>query len=378
MYPRIQIVLYVEEEKKMKPKLSSTTSIVKISDNILEFFKTNTREQVRIKVNDDAIMNIVLSLDGSKDLYTISEENNIQYDSLALLMNFLDNKGVLDHVDPKSDFDRYDSFRRIIHFLSDFSLGHRELLGMWDKLRNSTLLIVGLGAVGSWVACNLAQSGVKNLILMDGDTVDISNLHRQFGYRECDVGLKKTDVLEKRLKEYVSDINVRKSYDFLDEEALSQFDQYTIDLIINCADKPSVDMTSLWIGEYGMKRNIPHIVGGGYNLHLSLIGQTVIPHKSACVKCFQMQLEEQNKIDPNRVKKLAVKNRKVGSFGPMCSMIASMVGMEAIKVLSGCTEPANINRRGEFDIYSMDITYHEFLRRDDCEWCGKKGRYTDT
>ena len=90
---------------------------------------------------------------------------------------------------------------------------------------------------------------------------------------------------------------------------------------------------------------------------------------------FQKHLEEQNKIDPNRVKKLAVENRKVGSFGPMCSMIASMVGMEAIKILSGCIVPANINRRGEFDIYTMDITYNEFLRRDDCEWCGIHGKY---
>ncbi len=361
----------------MKPKLSSTTSVVKISDCILEFFKTNTREQVRIKVDNDSIMNIVLSLDGNKDLRTISEEKEIKYDSLVSLIRFLDNKGVLDHVEPKSDFDSYASFRRVIHFLSDFSVSHEELLDMWNKLRNSTVLIVGLGAVGSWVACNLVQSGVKSLILMDGDTVDISNLHRQFGYRECDVGFKKADILEKRLKEYDSTINIIKCYDFLDEQSLSQFDDYSIDLIINCADKPNVDMTSLWIGEYGMKRNIPHIVGGGYNLHLSLIGQTVIPNKSACVKCFQMQLEEQNKIDPNRVKKLAVKNRKVGSFGPMCSMIASMVGMESIKILSGCTVPANINRRGEFDIYTMDITYHEFLRRDDCEWCGKKGRYTN-
>ena len=361
MYLRIRIVLYVEEEIIMKPKLSSTTSVVKISDSVLEFFKTNTREQVRIKVDDDTIMNIVLSLDGSKDLKTISEENEIQYDSLVSIIEFLNKKSVLDHVDSKNDFDNYNSFRRVIHFLSDFSKSHEELLNMWDKLRNSTVLIVGLGAVGSWIACNLIQSGIKNLILMDGDTVDISNLHRQFGYRECDIGLKKSDVLEKRLKEYVIDLNIIKSYDYLDEKSLSQFDAYDIDLIINCADKPTVDMTSIWIGEYGMKHNILHIVGGGYNLHLSLIGQTIIPNKSACVKCFQMQLEEQNTIDPNRVKKLAVKNRKVGSFGPMCSMIASMVGMEAIKILSGCTIPANINRRGEFDIYSMDITYHEFL-----------------
>ena len=369
MFQRIRNVRYAEGIILMKPKLSSTTSVVRVSENILEFFKTNIREQIQIQVEDDTILNIVLELDGTKDLPSISEQYHIQYDSLIALIDYLDKKGI---------FDNYNSFRRVIHFLSDFSVNHEHLLTMWNKLRNSKVLIIGLGAVGSWVACNLIQSGVKNLILMDGDIVDINNLHRQFGYRECDVGLKKADALEKRLKEYNNDIKITKCYDFLDEKTLSQFDGYRIDLIINCADKPSVDTTSLWIGEYGIKHNIPHIVGGGYNLHLSLIGQTVIPQKSACVNCFRMQLEEQNKIDPNRVKKLAVKNRKVGSFGPMCSIIASMVGMEAIKILSECTTPANINRRGEFDIYSMDITYHNFLRRDDCEWCGKNGRYTDS
>lgn len=378
MLQRIRNARYVEGKIMIKPKLSSTSSVVRVSENVLEFFKTNTREQVKIKVEDDAILNIVLDMDGTQDLKVLSEKHHIQYDSLNTLIAFLDRKGILDHVDPKDDFDSYNSYRRVIHFLSDFSESHEHLLSMWNRLRNATVLIIGLGAVGSWVACNLIQSGIKNLILMDGDTVDISNLHRQFGYRECDIGQKKADVLEQRLKEYSTDINIIKCYDYLNEETLSQFDNQNIDLIINCADKPTVDMTSLWVGEYGMKHNIPHIVGGGYNLHLSLIGQTVIPHKSACVKCFQMHLEEQNKIDPNRVKKLAVKNRKVGSFGPMCSMIASMVGMEAIKILSGCIVPANINRRGEFDIYTMDITYNKFLRRDDCEWCGKKGRYKDT
>ncbi len=361
----------------MNPKLSATTSVVKISDSILEFFKTNTREQVRLKVTDDTIMEIVLSLDGTKALEEVASTYNVDTESLVQLINYLDKKGILDHSEPKTDFDGYDKYRRIIHFLTDFSESHEHLLSLWSHLRNSTVLIVGLGAVGSWVACNLVQSGVKNLILMDGDTVDVSNLHRQFGYRECDIGKLKADALEKRLKEYDNEVNVIKSYKFLDDMILNDFDNLTIDLIINCADKPNVDTTSLWVGEYAMRRNIPHIVGGGYNLHLSLIGQTVIPFKSACVKCFEKQLEEMNKIDTTRIRKLAVKNRKVGSFGPMCSMIASMIGMEAIKVLSGCTTPANLNRRGEFDIYTMNITYYDFLRRDDCEWCGKKGKYSN-
>ena len=59
----------------------------------------------------------------------------------------------------------------------------------------------------------------------------------------------------------------------------------------------------------------------------------------------------------------------------MCTIIASMVGMEAIKVLSKSIIPANIDRRGEFDIYNMDIKYKSYDRRDDCEWCGKEGKY---
>ena len=210
---------------------------------------------------------------------------------------------------------------------------------------------------------------------MDKDTVDVTNLHRQFGYHEKDIDSLKTDALENKLKEYNPNIDVIKENAFLDEDILSCFDDVKIDLIINCADKPNVDTTSLWIGEYAMKRGIPHIIGGVYNMHLSLIGQTVIPGKTACVNCFKKKLEDENKIDSSKVKKLEVKNRKVGSFGPMCSMIASMVGMEAIKVLSKHIAPTNVNRRGEFDIYTMDITYKNYERRDDCEWCGKEGKY---
>lgn len=359
----------------MNPKLNSTVSVVKINSSVLEFFKSNTREQVRIKVEDDTIMNIVCNLDGTKALNEISDEHGVDLTTLSELMVFLQGKGILDNVSPKTEFEDYDFFRRVIHFLGDFSSSHKQLVDMWNNVRNSTVLIIGLGAVGSWVACNLVQSGVKKIILMDADVVEVSNLHRQFGYRECDLGQRKVDILEKRLREYNSSIEVTKIYEFLDENSLKKLDEYKLDLIINCADKPNVDTTSLWVGEYGMKRKIPHIVGGGYNLHLSLIGQTIIPGKSACVKCFQKQLEEHNKIDSSRVKKLAIKNRKVGSFGPMCSMIASMVGMESIKVLSKCITPANLNRRGEFDIYTMNISYKQFERREDCEWCGTKGKY---
>lgn len=359
----------------MNPKLSSTVSVVKINDKILEFFLTNIRQQIRIKVENDLILKIVTSLDGKRTLEEIAEKYKIEIDDLERLLDFLRNKGILDNVDPKDDFDEYIKYRRVIHFLAEYSHSHEHLCMMWTNIRKSTVLLIGLGAVGSWVACNLAQSGVGKLILMDADTVDLTNLHRQFGYTENDIGKQKIDVLADRIYNFDKNIKIIKEPYFLNENVLHKFDKVSIDLIINCADKPTVDATSLWVGEYAMQRDIAHIIGGGYNLHLSLIGQTVIPRKSACMKCFQKTLEEENKIDTNKVKKLFIKNRKTGSFGPMCSVIGSMIGMEAIKVLSKEITPSNLNRRGEFDIYNMDIKYKYYNRRSDCEWCGKYGKY---
>lgn len=359
----------------MNPKLNSTVSVVKISESILEFFKTNTRQQIHIRVQDDTIMDIISNLDGSKSVDELSDEYKVRKNDLDVLLDYLRKNGILDNVENKFEFRDYEKFRRTIHFLAEYSVSHNDLLNMWNNVLDSTILIVGLGAVGSWVASNLVQSGVGNIILMDADTIELTNLHRQFGYTEVDIGRNKTDVLKRRLLEYNSKLNVIKHNCFLDENVLHAFDGEKIDLIINCADKPNVDTTSLWIGEYAMQRGIPHIIGGGYNLHLSLIGQTVLPGQTACVNCFRKKLEEENKIDPQKVKKLAVKNRKVGSFAPMCSMIASMVGMEAIKILCKRIIPSNVNRRGEFDIYTMDLQYKKYERREDCEWCGKKGKY---
>lgn len=359
----------------MKPKLNSNVSIIKISNNIIEFFKTNTRSQIRIKVENDIIMKILMELDGEKSIDEISERFNVEKSDLMVLLEYLSNRGILNTIEPKKDFKNYDKFRRVINFLSDYATSHDDLLEMWNNIRNSTVMIIGLGAVGSWVAYNLVQSGVENFILMDPDIIETSNIHRQFSYNESNVGEYKVDVIEERLKNCSKNVYVRKIKRFLDENILYKCNLSDINLIINCADKPNVDLTSLWIGEYAMKYGIPHIIGGGYNLHLSLIGQTIIPGKTACVKCFQKRLEEENTIDSNKVKKLIIKNRKVGSLGPMCSLIASMIGMESIKILTKKISPANINRRGEFDIYTMNITYKSYEKYILCEWCGKNGKY---
>ena len=176
--------------------------MIKINENILEFFKSNTRQQVRIKINEGIIVDIISSLDGTKSIEEISDRYGVDIKQLKKLLNFLSNKGILNHIVPSDDFYKYTKYRRIINFLADYSTSHKHLVSMWNNIRSSTVVIVGLGAVGTWVACNLIQSGLENIVLMDNDIVEISNLHRQFGFKEKFIGEKKIDVLEKKLKEY--------------------------------------------------------------------------------------------------------------------------------------------------------------------------------
>lgn len=356
----------------MNNKLRSSVSVVNLGNNVLELFKTNTRKAIHLRTNDNTIEKIILSMDGHTSDSEIGRRFGIDVESenYKNLISYLKRRAVLANDNLVITKDDYSKYRRVIHFIEDYSDSDESLLEMWENIRNSTVVIIGLGAVGTWTAINLVQSGVKNLILIDNDVVDVTNLHRQFGFCETDVGKKKTSVIANRLKLIEEKVQIREINAFLGEMTLSRYITESVDLIINCADKPSVDQTSEWVGKYCMDHDIPHIIGGGYNLHLSLVGQTIIPKKTACYKCFDIQLREINDIEGTSIKRLNTKNRKIGSFGPMCSIVASFIGMEAVKVLSKRIPPDNVNRRGEFDIYEMQLKYNQFDRLEDCPWCG--------
>ena len=76
----------MEVRGNMNPKLNTTVSVVKISESLLEFFKTNTRQQIHIRVKDDTIMNIINELDGSKTIDELSVKYAVKKADLINLL----------------------------------------------------------------------------------------------------------------------------------------------------------------------------------------------------------------------------------------------------------------------------------------------------
>ncbi|MGQ7744887.1 HesA/MoeB/ThiF family protein [Pectobacterium brasiliense] len=352
-------------------RLRQSVGIV-VQDDMVEFFKSNVRESVKIKIKFPKLISLLQMFDGDTSLESIVEKfPGLNIEQLKKIADFLNLNNVLIRQDCPYPNDMTDNQYRLINTFEDYCHTTSEVLSCIERIKNSKVMIIGVGAVGSNVATYFAHCDVGTLIFVDHDNVDNSNLHRQYFF-ENDIGMKKSEALRESLKNISPDINVETIFDTIDDDFFQRNEfPLDIDLIINCADEPNVDYTSKIISSYCMLHRIPHIVGGGYNLHQTLIGQTIIPFETSCFNCFTVYLDKINNKDLANVKKLHRTKRKLGSYSPLSGMAASLASLDAIKLLSGKKEYLQqASKRVEFNLRTLSFNVKDVPRDPLCEWCG--------
>lgn len=151
------------------------------------------------------------------------------------------------------------------------------------KLLESKVFIAGAGGLGSPISIYLAAAGVGNIVLVDRDVVELSNLNRQILHWEKDVGTSKVLSAQEKLKGMNSDISVEAIPETLDEGNVSRL-VGDADLIIDAMDNFPARYL---LNKIAIEKRIPFIHGGIYGFH----GQatTVLPGKTACLKCIFAQ-----------------------------------------------------------------------------------------
>ena len=107
-------------------------------------------------------------------------------------------------------------------------------------LNKSKVLVLGCGGVGGYVVEALARSGIGTLVIVDFDNIDESNINRQIIALDSTVGLKKVDVLEKRIKDINRDCNVVKIDKFIAVDNLDELFNCDIDFFVDACDTTSV------------------------------------------------------------------------------------------------------------------------------------------
>ncbi len=104
------------------------------------------------------------------------------------------------------------------------------------NLKNSNVLIVGLGGVGSFAAEFVARAGVGKMTIVDGDTVDITNINRQLPALHSTVGLNKVDVVGDRLMDINPELELTRINEFLSPERTHEIVTDDFDYVMDCID----------------------------------------------------------------------------------------------------------------------------------------------
>jgi len=110
-----------------------------------------------------------------------------------------------------------------------------------EKLKNANVLVVGLGGVGSFAAEFLARAGVGYLTIVDGDTVDITNVNRQqLPALHSTVGKNKVEVVAERILDINPEVQLVPINEFLSPERMDEMlENNTFDYVLDCIDSVS-------------------------------------------------------------------------------------------------------------------------------------------
>ncbi|ASJ13540.1 molybdopterin biosynthesis protein MoeB [Thermococcus thioreducens] len=227
----------------------------------------------------------------------------------------------------------------------DFSR-HFPIIGIEGqrKLSESTVAVVGAGALGSWEVYFLHKLGVGRIIVIDRDFVDESDLPRTM-YTKEDVGKPKVEVLKERF-------GVIGHFEDLNPGTVGLLDE--ADLIIDGTDNI---YTRQVINDYAIKTEKPWIYVGVLSTYGNIM--PIIPGKTACFRCLMPRLPER----PLPTCAIA------GIMSYVPSFAASLAVALAAKILLGEEVESELFF---FDLKSMDFEKVRIPRREDCPACVRR------
>lgn len=191
-----------------------------------------------------------------------------------------------------------------------------------QRLQAATVLIVGLGGLGSPVSMYLAGAGVGHLMLADDDDVDLSNLQRQIVHTEQSIGQPKVESAAARLRALNSDTRLTVLPQRLDDDSLNALLAGGVDLVVDACDNFS---TRFMINRCCVRAGVPVVSGAAIRLE----GQVAVfdsrRPESPCYQCLYRSGGDDEQMSCSRN----------GVMAPLVGIIGSMQALEAIKLLSG-------------------------------------------
>ena len=224
------------------------------------------------------------------------------------------------------------------------------------RLTGSRVLIIGLGGLGSAASIYMTAAGVGHLVLVDFDTVDLSNLQRQILHQTDDIGRPKTD----SAREHLAAINPNVRLSVIDHvlEGDELFEQVRdADVVIDASDNFNTRFT---INEACVSAGTPLVSAAAIRFEAQVSVFDSTRENSPCYRCLYGE--------DAAVEETCTAN---GVMAPLLGVIGSIQAAEAMKLIMGIGETLT-GKLLLVDLLRMEWHVAKLRKDPDCPVCGNR------
>ena len=221
-----------------------------------------------------------------------------------------------------------------------------------QKLAKAKVAIVGAGGLGTVSSLYLALAGVGYIRLIDQDTIELHNLHRQILYNSDDLHYPKTEVAAKKLEKQNPLVTVEAIPENVNAGNVERLLK-DVDCVVDGLDNM---VTRYLVNRACVKLGIPYVFGAAIGIEGNL--SVFAPPITGCLECLMPNLSDSDLLTCNTR----------GVLGATTGIIGALQAMETIKLLTGIGSTLK-NKLLVCDFSDMDFTTIDISKNTRCPVC---------
>lgn len=352
-----------------RPRIKRTTQQMEGPKGELYLLRPSAGADIQIDDHDQSGRELLAALDGTRTEAELIDEFGedevvdllAQLEELSVIEDASDDDLIADAV--------VERFDRQLRYFSDVTTGPTPS-ECQKRLREARVAVLGVGGLGGWSALNLACVGVGEMLLIDFDRIEMSNLNRQVLYDESDLGRHKSVAAAERLRAFNSSITIESRVQKLGSEQAIAETIKGYDLVIDACDWPAHDIER-WINQACFAAGIPFIAMSHFP-PVARVGPLYVPGVTGCFNCQEIGYRRTYPLFDIAIEQQRGKESPAATLGPACSMIGGQVGLDVMHHITGLARPSTLGVGHIFDLRTMDVEREPVIPERDCQVCGKR------
>jgi molybdopterin/thiamine biosynthesis adenylyltransferase len=352
----------------IRPRLKRTSELFEAPDGEVYLLRPSSDSDFVLEGLGDSGRALLRDLDGRRSRGALEAEYGRA--TVSELVTGLADAELLEDAaaDDALAADELARYDRQLRYFSDLASAPDTAADHQARLREARVVVLGLGGLGSWTAYGLACCGVGELVLIDGDRVEPSNLNRQVLYRERDLGAPKALTAAQALRAFNSGIAVTSQDRTVGSEAEVAHAIEGASLLVDAADWPAHDIER-WVNRACFAAGVPYITMSHFP-PVARVGPLYVPGATGCYECQERAYRRSYPLFDQIVEQRRASPSPAATLGPVCGFVGGLVALDVVHQLTGLCEPASLGKVRAFDVRTLELTTEPVVQEPACPVCG--------